>query len=53
MASTDSDARACSLPDASIVTLSVENVKRSGAARSSTSETRRTASMRSAVLTTA
>ncbi len=44
-ASTDSDARACSLPEASIVTLSVVKVNRSGADRSRTSDTRRTASM--------
>ena len=46
-------ARACSVPEASIDTLSVVNVNRSGADRSSTSDTRRTASASSAVFTTA
>lgn len=48
-----SHARACSLPEASMVTDSASNVNRSGAERSSTSATRRTASMSSPVLATA
>ena len=45
-----SDACACSEPTASRVSPSIEKVKRSAASRSSTSETRRVASMSSAVL---
>ena len=48
-----SDAWACSEPIASRVTPSIVKVNRSAASRSSTSDTRRTASMRSAVLMTA
>ena len=48
-----SDACACSEPIASRVSPSIEKVKRSAASRSSTSETRRIASMSSAVLMTA